>query len=85
MVQLPFVLVANPKVPASTFPELIAYARAHPDKVNFPSPGIGSPPHLFGEMLKTRADIRLCTCPTKVWSLRSMIFSGAILNSCSTN
>jgi tripartite-type tricarboxylate transporter receptor subunit TctC len=65
MVQLPFVLVAHPKVHASTLPELIAYARAHPDKVNFPSPGIGSPPHLFGEMLKTRADIRLVHVPYK--------------------
>src|SRR5262245_8382938 len=65
MVQLPFVLVAHPKVPVTTLPELIAYAKANPDKLNFPSPGIGSPPHLFGEMLKTRADIRLVHVPYK--------------------
>lgn len=65
MVQLPFVLVAHPKVPVSTLPELIAYAKANPSKLNFPSPGIGSPPHLFGEMLKTQADIRLVHVPYK--------------------
>src|SRR5262249_43613167 len=65
MVQLPFVLVAHPKVPASSLSELIAYAKANPDKLNFPSPGIGSPPHLFGEMLKTKADIRLVHVPYK--------------------
>jgi tripartite-type tricarboxylate transporter receptor subunit TctC len=65
MVQLPFVLVAHPTVPVSTLPELIAYAKANPDKLNFPSPGVGSPPHLFGEMLKTQAEIRLVHVPYK--------------------
>jgi tripartite-type tricarboxylate transporter receptor subunit TctC len=55
----PFLLVARPSLPASNLDELIAYAKAHPDKLNFGSTGAGSPPHLAGEMLKLKAGIRL--------------------------
>jgi tripartite-type tricarboxylate transporter receptor subunit TctC len=47
-----FILVVSPAVPAATVPEFIAYAKANPGKINFATPGIGSTPHVFGEMLK---------------------------------
>jgi tripartite-type tricarboxylate transporter receptor subunit TctC len=54
----PNVLVANPSVPVKTFPELIAYAKAHPDALNFSSPGVGSGAHLAGELLNIDAGIK---------------------------
>jgi tripartite-type tricarboxylate transporter receptor subunit TctC len=47
-----FMLVVNPAVPAATVPELIAYGKANPGKINLATPGVGSVPHVFGEMLK---------------------------------
>src|SRR6202020_259969 len=48
----PFLLTANPAVPAKTFPEFIAYAKANPGKINMASPGIGTTPHMAGELFK---------------------------------
>ena len=59
----PFVLLVNPKVPASTLQELIAFAKANPGKINFASGGTGSSPHLTGEMLRIAADIRIVYVP----------------------
>jgi tripartite-type tricarboxylate transporter receptor subunit TctC len=59
----PYVLVANPKLPASTLQELIAFARANPDKLSFASAGIGSGPHLTVEMLRLAASIRMVHVP----------------------
>ena len=61
----PLLLVANPHVPAANLHELIAYAKAKPGKLNFASPGIGSSPHLTGEMLQTDAGIRFTHVPYK--------------------
>jgi tripartite-type tricarboxylate transporter receptor subunit TctC len=59
----PFLLVVNPKVPAATLAELIAYAKANPGKLNFASPGTGTAPHLTGEMLKLAASIQIVHVP----------------------
>lgn len=40
----PFLLTANPAMPAKTFAEFIAYAKANPGKINMASPGIGTTP-----------------------------------------
>ena len=54
----PFVVVLTPTLPIKTIPELIAYANANPGKVNW-GYGLGTSPHLIGEMFKhiTKADI----------------------------
>jgi tripartite-type tricarboxylate transporter receptor subunit TctC len=59
------ILVVNPSVPAKTVPELVAYAKANPGKVNFSSGGIGVLPHLIGEMFKARAGIDIVHVPYK--------------------
>ena len=59
------VLVVDPKFPAATVSDLIAHARSHPGKVNFASPGHGTPPHMIGEMFKQRAGIDIVHVPYK--------------------
>jgi tripartite-type tricarboxylate transporter receptor subunit TctC len=59
----PFLLTANPALPAKTFPEFIAYAKANPGKINMASPGIGTTPHLMYELLKIMTGIELTHVP----------------------
>jgi tripartite-type tricarboxylate transporter receptor subunit TctC len=53
----PQALVATMSLPANNVKELIAYAKAHPGKLNVASSGVGTPNHLGGEMLKYMAKI----------------------------
>src|SRR5262249_32762906 len=46
----PFLVEVNPSVPVKTVPELIAYAKANPAKINMASAGIGSGNHVAGEL-----------------------------------
>src|SRR5689334_965163 len=50
---VPNVLVVHPSIPARNVGDLFAYARAHPDQLNFASPGAGSGAHLTGELFKS--------------------------------
>ena len=59
----PFVLVVHPSVPAKTLAELIAYAKANPGKLNYASSGIGTPPHLAGELFKAMAGVDILHVP----------------------
>jgi tripartite-type tricarboxylate transporter receptor subunit TctC len=59
------ILVVNPSMPAKTVPELVAYAKANPGKINFSSGGIGVLPHLIGELFKARAGIDIVHVPYK--------------------
>src|SRR5207302_6375726 len=52
IVRVPLVMEVHPSVPAKTVAEFIAYAKANPGKVNMASAGIGSTPHVAGEMFK---------------------------------
>jgi tripartite-type tricarboxylate transporter receptor subunit TctC len=48
----PAILVVNPSVPVKTVPELIEYLKARPGQINMASGGVGSTPHLSGELFK---------------------------------
>lgn len=61
----PLVLVVNPSVPASTLAALVDYARANPGKLNFVSAGIGTTPHMAGELLSLRAKAPMTHIPYK--------------------
>ena len=61
----PEVLVISPILPVKTFPELVVYGRANPGKLNFASAGIGTTPHLAGEMFKLRTGIDATHIPYK--------------------
>src|SRR5215510_7268452 len=58
-----YVMVVHPSMPAKTVPEFIAYAKAHPRKINMASAGTGSPPHVCGELFKMMAGVDLLHLP----------------------
>jgi tripartite-type tricarboxylate transporter receptor subunit TctC len=58
----PFVLIVPPRVTARNVQELIAYARAHPGKINFGAPA-GATPIMVGELFKLRTGINIVTVP----------------------
>lgn len=58
-------LVANPAVPARTVAELVALAKAQPGKLNYASPGSGTPHHLAMELLKLHFGVNLVHVPYK--------------------
>ncbi len=61
----PLVLVVNPSVPGASVAQLVDYARANPGKLNFVSAGVGTTPHMAGELLKLRAAISMTHVPYK--------------------
>ncbi len=63
ILRLPYVLVVHPSVPAATVPQLIAYAKANPGKINMASPGTGTGPHVAGELFKMAAGIDMVHVP----------------------
>jgi tripartite-type tricarboxylate transporter receptor subunit TctC len=63
IIRVPMVILLNPSVPAKTVPELIAYAKANPGKINMASAGNGSAPHMAGELFKMMAGVDLVHVP----------------------
>src|SRR5262249_6125450 len=53
------VVVVNPSVPISTVPELVAYAKANPGRINMASAGSGSTSHLAGELFKMMTGVNM--------------------------
>jgi len=65
MAETPYVLVVNDKLPVNTVQELIAYAKANPGKLNYGSGGVGSGPHIAGELFKSLAKVDIKHVPYK--------------------
>jgi tripartite-type tricarboxylate transporter receptor subunit TctC len=59
----PNVMVVNPSFPAQTVPAFIAYAKANPGKINMGSPGVGTSPHMAGELFKFMAGVDMTHVP----------------------
>jgi tripartite-type tricarboxylate transporter receptor subunit TctC len=57
------IMLVHPSVPASTVPEFIAYAKAHPGKINMASAGTGSGPHMSGELFKMMTGVNMVHVP----------------------
>ena len=57
------VLVVHPSFPATTLPHFIAYAKANPGEVSMASGGVGSAPHVYGEMFKSMAGVDMLHVP----------------------
>jgi len=64
-VQGPFALLVAPQLPVKSVPELIAYAKANPQRVNFGTPGAGTSVHLASEQFKLAAGIDAMHVPYK--------------------
>lgn len=60
-----YVLVMRPTLPIKNLRELVEYARANPGKLNYGSGGIGTAPHLAGELFKSLARINIVHVPYK--------------------
>lgn len=61
--RLAYVVVVHPSVPATTIPELIAYAKANPGKINYGSAGPGTPQNIACELFKMMAGVNLVHVP----------------------
>lgn len=59
------VLEVNPELPVKSVPELIAYAKANPGKLNFASSGNGTSIHLSGELFKAMTGVQMTHVPYK--------------------
>jgi tripartite-type tricarboxylate transporter receptor subunit TctC len=63
LVSVPFVLVVNPAMPVKTVAELIEYAKSNPRKLSMGSAGVGSVPHMAGELFKLMTGIDMVHVP----------------------
>ncbi|MET0879113.1 MAG: tripartite tricarboxylate transporter substrate binding protein, partial [Tardiphaga sp.] len=59
----PIVLMVHPGIPVKNVQELIAFAKSNPGKVHFGSAGIGTTPHLSGELFKSMAKVEIVHVP----------------------
>jgi tripartite-type tricarboxylate transporter receptor subunit TctC len=63
LVRFPLVMEVNRSVPATTVAEFIAYAKANPGKINMASSGVGTAPHMAGELFKVMTGVEMVHVP----------------------
>ncbi len=73
----PFVIIVQESFPAKTLPELIAYLKANPGKVNMASGGIGTSPHVCGELFQIMTETKMVHVPYR-GSYMSDLLSGQV-------
>jgi tripartite-type tricarboxylate transporter receptor subunit TctC len=79
IIRFPNVMVVSPSVPTKTVPEFIAYAKANPGKLNMASPGIGSTPHVTGELFKMMTGVNMVHVPYRsVAAVMTDMLSGQV-------
>ncbi len=69
-------IILNRNVPVSTLPELVAYSKEHPDKLNFASMGLGGDTHLIMEWLKHATGAKIVHVPFKGFPEAMTAFKG---------
>jgi tripartite-type tricarboxylate transporter receptor subunit TctC len=63
VVRVPLVMAINPSLPVKSVPEFVAHAKANPGKISMASAGIGSAPHVSGELFKMMAGVDMVHVP----------------------
>jgi tripartite-type tricarboxylate transporter receptor subunit TctC len=61
----PLILVVNPSLPVKSVKELVALARARPGELDYGTGGLGTTPHMAGELMATQAKIKIVHVPFK--------------------
>jgi tripartite-type tricarboxylate transporter receptor subunit TctC len=61
--ETPLVVEVNPSVPVHTIPEFITYAKDNVGKLNMGTPGVGTPPHVAGELFKMMPGLDMVHVP----------------------
>lgn len=81
LVDSPYVLLTNPKVPAKNVQEFIALAKAQPDKIHYASSGNGSAQHLIGGLFASMTKTQLKHVPYRSSSLASTDLVAGVVES----
>jgi tripartite-type tricarboxylate transporter receptor subunit TctC len=63
LARVPLFLVTHPSVPVNSIAELVAHLRANPKRLSYASSGVGSSPHLAGEMFLRQAGVQATHVP----------------------
>jgi tripartite-type tricarboxylate transporter receptor subunit TctC len=77
MLAMPSVILVNNDLPVRSIGDLVAHAKAHPGRLSFGTPGVGTPQHIAGEMLCQRAGIRMEHIPYRGAALADVL-SGVV-------
>jgi len=63
IIRAPLIIEVNSSIPVKTVPELIAYAKANPGRVNYASVGSGTTNHITGELFKMMTGVNMVHVP----------------------